>query len=76
VVPQLWRVEPMSAGVREADGWQHDNDGLEQYCAMSHGSHGQYGNHGIVFSVSYRFHKTIKGSNPTLPASLVFYIVR
>jgi len=28
---------------------------LGQYGAMSEGSHGKYGNGGIVFSISYRF---------------------
>jgi hypothetical protein len=37
---------------------------------MSDGSHGKYGNGGIVFSVSYRFYKTTMSSNPTLSAIL------
>jgi hypothetical protein len=44
------------------------NDDLEQYGAMSHGSHGQSGNDGIVFFVNYRFYKGNKGSNPTVSA--------
>ena len=42
--------------------------GLEQYGAMSNGSHGKYGNDGIVFTVSYRFCKTTTSPNPTLSA--------
>jgi hypothetical protein len=42
--------------------------GLEQYGARSNGSHGKYGNGGIVFSVSYRIYVTNTSSNPTLSA--------
>ena len=42
---------------------------LEHYGVMSTGSHGVYGNGGILFSVSCRFYRTNMGSNPTLSAS-------
>jgi len=51
---------------------------LEQYGARSDGSDGKYGKGGIVFSVSYRFYKTNKCSNPTLsaiPSSKIFRIL-
>ena len=43
--------------------------------ARSRGIHGIYGNGGNVESATYRNHRVLSGSNPTLSANMSFFVL-